>query len=115
MPRSTFASNPKYFEAIMQLRPYDDAVFEFIENDIKRMKNDSIFISRVEKLKTGIDIYISSQKYARSLGQKMQRAFRDWTVLITKKFQTVSRLQSKDLYRATILFRKNEERRVSED
>src|SRR3989344_8751765 len=115
MPRSTFASNPKYFEAIMQLRPYDDAVFEFIENDIKRMKNDSIFISRVEKLKTGIDIYISSQKYARSLGQKMQRAFRDWTVLITKKFQTVSRFQSKDLYRATILFRKNEERIVSED
>ena len=115
MPKSTFISNPKYFEAIIQLRPYDDEVFDFIENDIKRMRSDTIFISKVEELKTGVDIYISSQRYARSLGQKMQRAFRDWTVLITKKFQTASRLQSKDLYRATVLFRKNEEKRVSED
>ena len=115
MPKSTFASNPKYFEAIIQLRPYDDSVFEFIENDIKRMKTDTIFISKVEELKTGVDIYISSQRYARSLGQKLQRTFKDWKLMITKKFQTASRMQSKDLYRATVCFRKNEEQKISED
>jgi NMD protein affecting ribosome stability and mRNA decay len=115
MAKATLATNPKYFEAIIQLRPYDERVFQFILDDIKRMKNENIFISKVEELKTGVDIYISSQKFARSLGDKMKRAFKGWKLLITKKFQTSSRLKSKDLYRGTILFRKNEEKRVSED
>ncbi len=115
MTKSTFVSNPKYYEAIIQLRPYDEKVFQFVLDDIKRMKNETIFISKVEELKTGVDIYISSQKYARSLGQKMQRVFKNWKTLITKKFQTASRMQSKELYRATVCFRKNEERRISED
>ena len=115
MSKSTFANNPKYYEAIIQLRPYDDKVFEFIKGDIKRTKTDTIFISKVEQLKTGVDIYISSQRYARSLGQKLKKTFRDWSLLITKKFQTASRLESKVLSRATVCFRKNEEKRISED
>ena len=73
MSKSTHANNPRYFEAIIQLRPYNQVVFDFIEKEIKNRNNPEYFISKIEKLKTGIDIYFSSQRYARTLGQLLKR------------------------------------------
>ena len=116
MPKSTLSNNPKYYEAIIQLRPYSEEVFSFIEKEIGQPRGSGIFISRIDELKTGIDIYISSQKFARNLGQKLKKKFKGWKLLITKKMVTSDKLESRNLYRATILFRqekKNDE--VSED
>ncbi|MEA3378763.1 MAG: NMD3-related protein [Nanoarchaeota archaeon] len=95
-------SKNKYFEAVIQLRPYDEEVVRFIENQIKKRKN--VFISNVIKLKSGIDLYISSQKFARTLGAKLKKTFKG-EMKITKTLHTRDKLKSKDLYRATILFR----------
>jgi len=115
MPKSTYATNPKYFEAVIQLRPYNEEVFAFIEHEIAQRNNPEIFISRIEELKTGIDIYMSSQRYARSLGQRMKRKFPKGELLITLKMHTWSRLRSKELSRATVLFRLRPERDDDEE
>ncbi len=105
MSRSTHSNNPKYFEATIQLRPYDDEVFTFIEKEIASKHNPEYFISKVEKLKTGVDIYFSSQRYARTLGLLLKRKFPKGELLITKKMHTRDRMTDKELSRATVLFR----------
>jgi NMD protein affecting ribosome stability and mRNA decay len=114
MPKSTLFNNPKYYEAIIQLRPFDEGVFNFIKKEIGEPRGKRVFISRIDELKTGIDIYMSSQKFARNLGQKMKRKFRGWKLLITRKMVTADKMESRNLYRATILFRR-EKNEVSED
>lgn len=109
MVKSTAANNPHYFEAVIQLRPYNDEVFDFIQHEMKKY-GPTIFISRILKLKTGIDIYISSQKFARMMGQLMKKKFKNGTLLITEKFHTWDRLRSRKLSRATVLFRLNPKR-----
>lgn len=95
-------SKNQYFEAVIQLRPFDKEVIQFIENQIK--KRDGVFISKVEKVKTGINLYISSQKFARTLGKRLKKSFKG-ELKITKTLHTRDKLKSKDLYRGTVLFR----------
>jgi nonsense-mediated mRNA decay protein 3 len=103
MSKSIIYKDPSnYFEAIIQLRPYDEEIFNFLKKRIR--KRDGVFITKVIQLKTGIDIYISSQRYARRLGQDMKKAFKG-ELKITRKLHTQSRETSKLLYRATVLFR----------
>ena len=105
MSKSTQSSNPKYFEAIIQLRPFKQEVFDFIQKEIEDKHNPVFFISRIEELKTGIDIYFSSQRLARTLGQKLKRKFPQGELTITGKFHTLNKLTSRTLSRATVLFR----------
>lgn len=90
-----------YFEAIIQLRPPTDEIVSFIINQCKK-KGEAI--TRVEEIPAGIDLYITSQKFARSLGPKLKRVF-GGELKITKKVFGQDRLKSKTLYRATVLFR----------
>ena len=110
MSKSTHFNNPKYFEAIIQLRPYNQEVFEFIEKQIQNKNNQEYFISKIEELKTGIDIYFSSQWYARTLGQLLKRKFPKGELLITKKMHTRDRMTDRELSRATVLFRLKKKR-----
>ncbi len=98
------SSDPRYYEAILQLRPRDDKVLEFIRKTVKNKKG--IFISRIDEVKTGLDIYISSQRFARSLGHRLRRSF-DGKVTYSRKLFTVSRKTGKRVYRVTVLFRLN--------
>ena len=105
MSKSTHSTNPKYFEATIQLRPFDQEVFAFLEKEIEDKHNPEYFISRIEELKTGIDIYFSSQRLARTIGQKMKRKFPQGELIITEKFHTVNKMTSRNMSRATVLFR----------
>lgn len=113
MPKSIFLSENHYFEAIIQLRPYNEKVYTFIEDEIKKHKG--IFISKLVEHKTGIDLYLSSQKFARNLGQKMKRKFRKGKLVMSRTLHTQDRLSSRLLYRATILFRLPEEEDKTEE
>ncbi len=104
----SITSSPKYFEAIIQLRPYDDTVLTYIEDEISK-RGPEIFISKIEELKTGVDIYISSQRFARSLGDKLKKKF-NGELKITRTLHHTDRLSSRLLYRATILFRVKRQR-----
>ena len=62
---------PSYYEAIIQLRPFDEEVLNFINKQISERKD--VFISKIEKLKTGVDLYLSSQRFAIALGKKLKK------------------------------------------
>ena len=94
---------PSYYEAIIQLRPFDEEVLNFINKQISERKD--VFISKIEKLKTGVDLYLSSQRFAIALGKKLKKSF-GGEIKITRKLHTVSKKTGKRVYRVTVLFRK---------
>lgn len=98
----------EYYEAIIQLRasPEDaerlDEVRRFVQNRINERKN--VTISKVKEFDFGVDIYVSSQSYARAIGKKLKRAFKG-DLKITRTLHTMDRMTSKQVYRGTIMFR----------
>lgn len=92
----------QYYEAIIQLRNPNQELLNFVSNQLKRRKD--VFISKEVKQKSGVDIYISSQRFARALGNKMKRSFKG-NLKTSRKLHTRSRQTSKEVYRVTILFR----------
>ncbi len=92
--------NALYWEAKIQLRPAKREVVDYIRKQIDKRGN--ITISRVEELKTGLDFYISSQRFARALGKKLKKAF-SGELKMTRKLFTEKK--GKKLYRVTVLFR----------
>jgi nonsense-mediated mRNA decay protein 3 len=67
-------------------------------------KRKDVAITRIEKLKTGVDFYITSQRFARSLGKMLKDNFKG-ELKISYKLHTRDRQTSRDKYRATIMFR----------
>ena len=92
-----------YYEAKIQLRPFNEELIRFVINAID--KNDKIRISKVTQLKTGVDIYVSSRKVAAIIGKKLKKHFRGGKLLVTKTLFSRDRQTSKNIYRVTVLFR----------
>lgn len=91
----------KYFEATIQLRPFNKEVFDYIMNHVKVRKN--VFISEIKELKTGVDIYLSDKRFAKAIGKKLKQYFKG-ELKRSYKLHTVSKT-GENLYRDTILFR----------
>ncbi len=118
MPSSTLSSNalnyrykpPKdkhalYWEAKIQLRPLNEELIRIVIAMID--KRDDVRIARIELLKTGIDIYLSSRKFAAIIAKRLKLRYKTGKVLVTKQLFSRSRQTSKDIYRVTVLFRLN--------
>ena len=101
-----------YFEAILQLRPKDEALYKFVLDRIAERKN--VTIAKEVSLKTGVDLYLSDQRFARALGKKLKRQFKG-KLILSRKLHTRNRQTSKDVYRVTVCFRLDEERKDQED
>ena len=91
-----------YFEAILQIRPYDKEVIDYIINEIK--KKDKVLLSKLVELKTGMDLYITSYRFAVSLGKEIKKRF-PGELKISKLLFSQNRQTSKPVYRVTVLFR----------
>jgi len=91
-----------YFEAILQIRPKNKEVLDFIKKQVEKREND--WIAKQEELKYGVDLYISTRKFAIVLGRKLKKSF-DGELKVSKKLFKVSRQTSKKVYRVTVLFR----------
>ncbi len=91
-----------YYEAIIQLRPFKQEVLQFIVAEVGKRKD--VFLTRTEELKTGVDFFLSSQRFARALGKKLNDRF-DGKLTISKKINKLDRQTGVVLYRATVLFR----------
>lgn len=101
-PNKEIVFKNQYYEAIIQLRPFNEEVYKFIDKKIKERGN--VFIAKIIYQKTGIDIYISSNKFAQSLGKKLKQTFKGELKISTKLFSR-DRQTSKEKHRVTILFR----------
>lgn len=93
---------PDYFEAIIQLRPLDEEAFNWIFEEVDRRRNVSI--AKVEKVKGGVDLYISDQKFARSLAPRFKKKF-GGEIKTTRSLFGYSRDKGKRVYRVTVLMR----------
>ncbi|MAG78020.1 hypothetical protein CL616_01505 [archaeon] len=105
MPKSIVLRKDLYFEANIQLRPYNKEVFEWIMKQIDKRKG--VFVSKLVEYKTGIDIYISDQRFARRLGKKLKDTFKG-ELKITRTLFSQDKMTSKLIYRGTVLFRLKE-------
>ena len=92
---------PNYYQGILQLRDVNDKILNFVHAQIKN--RDDAAITRTVKFPNGIDLYITSQKFIRSLGKKLKDSF-GGELKISSKLHTKNR-QGKDLYRVNVLFK----------
>ena len=90
-----------YYEAILQLRPLDEKLIDFT---LQQIEKSDCEIVKEEQLKTGINLYLSSKKFAVILAKRLKKKF-DGTVKVTKTLHTRDRQTSKNVYRITICFR----------
>ncbi len=102
MKKVTVLRRDLYYEAIIQLRPATEELLNFVERQVAKRKD--VWISKIVEHKTGIDLYISSRKFARALGMKLKRSFKG-ELKITKSLYGVDRQTSKRIWRVTVLFR----------
>ena len=91
-----------YYEGKLQLRNPNEEVLNFIRNQFKN--NEKVWIAKAERLKTGIDFYISSNRFLLSLGKKLKKSFKG-ELKTSRKLHSKSRITSKEVYRVTVLFR----------
>ncbi|ODS35000.1 hypothetical protein BEH94_12150 [Candidatus Altiarchaeales archaeon WOR_SM1_SCG] len=82
-----------YYEAVIQIRPDDAENIKDIIDDI-----DSDFITKVMDVKNGIDIYITTQQYARELVNKFKNRGFD----IKTSAKLMGKKDGKDFYRVYI-------------
>lgn len=102
--KSTGSKHPLYFEAIIQLRPFNQEIYNLIVNLMK--KYPLVWISREEELKTGIDIYISSQKFARgTVVSQVRKAFKKTVIKVTRSQFSRDKDTGRTIYRATVLIK----------
>jgi NMD protein affecting ribosome stability and mRNA decay len=97
-------SHQDYFEAIIQLRPATQELLHFIKKRVD--EREGVFISKIEELKKidGVDIYISSQKYAQTIGRKLKKSFKG-ELKLSRTLHTQDKMSGKRIYRLTVLFR----------
>ena len=95
-------TNPNYFEGTLQLRNPNEECLNFIRNQFKN--NQKAWVSKEEYHKTGIDYYISSNKFLLKLGKLLKKSFKG-ELIISRRIYTQHKLTSKNVYRMTVLFR----------
>ena len=93
-----------YYEAILQLRPADKEILKFVNTQVEKQK-EKVSIAKIVELKTGVDIYLTSQRFALALGRKLKKNFKG-ELKITRSLHKISRITSKKIYRLTVCFRK---------
>ena len=90
--------NVGYYESILQLRDVSPKIVEFVQNEIKKAQ---VKVAKTIPLKSGLDLYLPENTWAKSLGKKLQEF--GGHLEITATLHT--RKDDQDLYRLTILFR----------
>lgn len=95
-------SNEGYFEAKLQIRPADKKIIDYVLDAISKRKN--VFIAKEVKLKTGIDLYLTSYRFAVSIARDLKRRF-GGEINISRQLFTQHYLTSKLVYRITVLYR----------
>ena len=63
-----------------------------------------MFITKKEKVRNGIDFYVTSKRYLQNLGKKLQNCF-GGELKVSSRLFTRDRQTSKDVYRVNVLFR----------
>ncbi|HUV25219.1 MAG TPA: NMD3-related protein [Methanomassiliicoccales archaeon] len=101
-----------YFESILQVRCRDrslrreekESILEQIEDMVERAasENRELFISKVEELHGGLDVYLSSNNLGRSLSKELAAAYGAET---KESSSLIGQKDGREMYRITFLVR----------
>lgn len=100
----TLYSKDEYFEAKLQLRPYDEELINSAKKLIDKHKN--ALIVRESEFKYGVDFLMNSQKQTQNIARQLKKRFKG-KIIISRKLFKIDRLTSKRVYRVTVCFRKD--------
>ena len=103
--RNIRQSNRNYFEAIIQLRPKNKDLLDFVVKQIN--KKQDVYISQEYHKKYGTDLYITSRKFATLLGKRLKKSFKG-ELITSRTLWSRDRQSGKGIYRVTICFRLEE-------
>lgn len=92
----------QYYEAILQLRPASDQILGYVLDLIEA--HPQVTIAKTVGYKNGLDLYLSSNIFAKFIGQKLKKRFKG-KLTISRTLFSMDRMSSKNIYRLTILFR----------
>ena len=92
-----------YFVSTLQIRPKDDEILDFVKNLVE--KDNQSFISQVITLKEGYNVLLSSNRAALQIGKKIAKSFKG-KLKTTRKLFSYDKQKSRDLYRSTVMFRR---------
>ncbi|MEK6835431.1 MAG: NMD3-related protein [Nanoarchaeota archaeon] len=95
-------TNSMYYEGILQIRPNNEKVIEYIKDEIEKAGN--VFISREIVKKFGTDLYLTNKFFLSQLSNKLRKKF-NGEVKRSRSLYKISRMTSKELTRLTICFR----------
>jgi NMD protein affecting ribosome stability and mRNA decay len=95
-------SNDQYFEAKIQIRPYDEEVIDFFFKLIDN--NSNILITKETKIKTGADFLVTSQKEAQKIAKQLKKRF-GGKIILSRKLFSIHRQTSRKVWRVTVCFR----------
>jgi len=105
--------NTQYFEGVFQLRSGSDnndvffRAVQFARSVVKKHSTKGIFITKekiIDGKTTGVDFYLTSQKFIQWLGNRMQEEF-GGELKISSQLFSVNKQTSKELYRVNALLR----------
>jgi len=92
---------PDYYQGVLQLRDVTSEIIEFVRRQVN--KRDDVIITKTVKYSNGLDFYLTSQQFIRSIGKKLKENF-GGELKVTSKLHTRNR-QGHDLYRVNALFK----------
>lgn len=95
--------NSSYYEAVMQIRPKNNKLLNFIKQDLA--SDRKTFITKQEEKKFGYDLYITSKNYLQSVLPKIKKKFNTETKISTTLY---GRKDGRNVYRITALIRLKE-------
>lgn len=91
-----------YYEGILQLRNPNEEIINFVRKRVNERKN--VLITKEKRVKNGIDLYFSSQRFLRALGKKLKQNF-PGILKESRHLHTRRRITSKNIYRVNVLFK----------
>lgn len=94
-------SSDGYYEAKIQLRPKNQKVYSFLIQELQKKKVD---IAKQVKLKEGMDIYISSNKFAVAFAKRFKKQFKG-QVKTTRSLVGLDKRKGKRIHRLTVCLR----------
>lgn len=97
-------SSSQYFEGILQIRNQNKQVTDYIESKLKSKKKRGVFATKIEKIKSGIDFYLTDTKFIRTFAAELQNKF-GGELKISAKLHTRDKQTSKEVFRVNALLR----------
>jgi len=95
-------TNSRYYEGILQIRPNNKMVLNYVKIEIEKAGN--VFISKEVYKKFGTDLYLTNKFFLMQLARRLKNKFHG-TIKRSRSLYKTHRITSKLVYRTTVCFR----------